>query len=155
MEYKDIPRTLKRYSFEEKMNILQIYSRRTMNLNGIINKNETGKFPFPWELETLLLFSITAQEWREGRFTSKDRNFTDMINCIRNYQHPIVDELKETTDFISKLFVAIGSTQFEAQEYPYYKLYRYYWYFSFANSKVNMPEIFQQKLGSNYKKTTL
>lgn len=152
MEYKDIPRTLKRYSFEEKMNILQIYSRRTMNLNGIINKNETGKFPFPWELETLLLFSITAQEWREGRFTSKDRNFTDMINCIRNYQHPIVDELKETTDLISKLFVAIGSTQFEAQEYPYYKLYRYYWYFSFANSKVNMPEIFQQKLGSNYKK---
>lgn len=152
MEYIDIPRTLKRYSFEEKMNILQSYSRKTMNLYGVISKNENGNLPFPWELETLLLFSVTAQEWRQGRFTSKDRNFVAMINCIRNHQHPVVDKLKGTNDLVNELFVALGSVQFEAQEYPYYKLYRYNWYFSFVNSKVNMPAIFQQKLGSDYKK---
>lgn len=155
MDYKDIPRTLKRYSFDEKMNMLQRWSRKTMNLNGVIDKTETGKIPFTWELETLLLFSVTAQEWRQGRFTPNDRHFIDMINCIRNYQHPIVDKLRETNDLVNKLFVAIGSVQFEAQEYPYYKLYRYHWYFSFVNSTVNMPEIFQQKLGSNYKKYTV
>lgn len=62
MEYNDIPRTLKRYSFVEKMNILQTWSRKTMNLNGVIDRNERGKTPFPWELETLLLFSVTSQE---------------------------------------------------------------------------------------------
>ena len=50
MEYNDIPRTLKRYSFVEKMNILQTWSRKTMNLNGVIDRNERGKTPFPWEL---------------------------------------------------------------------------------------------------------
>lgn len=120
-----------------------------MNLYGVINQNENGKLPFPWELETLLLFSVTAQEWRQGRFTSKDRNFVAMINCIRNHQHPVVDKLKGTNDLVNELFVALGSVQFEAQEYPYYKLYRYNWYFSFVNSKVNMPEIFQQKLGDS------
>lgn len=152
MEYNDIPRTLKRYSFVEKMNILQTWSRKTMNLNGVIDRNERGKTPFPWELETLLLFSVTSQEWRQGRFDRNDRNFVAMINCIRNHPHPIVDKLKGTNDLVNELFVALGSVQFEAQEYPYYKLYRYYWYFSFVNSKVNMPEIFREKLGSDYKR---
>ena len=152
MNYNDIPRTLKRYSFVEKMNILQRWSRETMNLTGVIDKNEMGKIPFPWELETLLLFSVMAQEWQQGRFTSRDRKFVEMIACIRNHRHPIVDKLKGTNALVSKLLVAMGSVQFEAQEYPYYKLYRYNWYFSFVNSKVNMPQIFQQKLGSNYKR---
>ena len=152
MEYNDIPRTLKRYSFVEKMNILQTWSRKTMNLNGVIDRNERGKTPFPWELETLLLFSVTSQEWRQGRFDRNDRNFVAMINCVRNHPHPIVDKLKGTNDLVNELFVALGSVQFEAQEYPYYKLYRYYWYFSFVNSKVNMPEIFREKLGSDYKR---
>lgn len=151
MKYSDIPRTLKRYSFKEKMNILQIWSREIMNLDGVIDKDETGSRPFPWELETLLLFSVTAQEWQQKRFTSKDRSFVNMINCIRTHQHRIVDELKGTKDLVNELLVSMGAVQFEAQEYPYYKLYRYNWYFSFVNSKVNMPEIFQQKLGSDYK----
>lgn len=152
MKYKDIPRTLKRYSFEEKMDILQRLSRENMNLDGVISKKETGKIPFPWELETLLLFSVTAQEWRQGRLTPRDRNFVNILNCIRNHQHPVVDKLKGTNDLVNELFVAIGSVQFEAQEYPYYKLYRYHWYFSFVNSKVDMPKIFRQKLGSDYKR---
>ena len=113
MEYNDIPRTLKRYSFVEKMNILQTWSRKNMNLNGVIDRNERGKTPFPWELETLLLFSVTSQEWRQGRFDRNDRNFVAMINCIRNHPHPIVDKLKGTNDLVNELFVALGSVQFE------------------------------------------
>ena len=116
MNYNDIPRTLKRYSFVEKMNILQRWSRETMNLTGVIDKNEMGKIPFPWELETLLLFSVMAQEWQQGRFTSRDRKFVEMIACIRNHRHPIVDKLKGTNALVSKLLVAMGSVQFEAQE---------------------------------------
>ena len=134
------------------MKILQRLSRETMNLDGVISKKETGELPFPWELETLLLFSITAQEWRQGRLSSRDHNFVNILNCIRSHQHPIINKLRGTNDLVNELFVAIGSVQFEAQEYPYYKLYRYHWYFSFANSKVNMPEIFRQKMGSDFKR---
>ena len=151
MEYKDIPRTLKRYSFAEKMNMLQKWSRKTMNLTGVISENESGNLPYPWELETLLLFAVTAQEWQQGRFHERDRKFEEIVNCIRNHMHSAIKQLEGTPELVNEVFVAIGAVQFELQEYPYYKLYRYHWCFAFSNDRINMPSRFCEKFGCDYK----
>ena len=54
MDYERLPVILKRYSFIEKMRVLQYYSKQIMNINGI---ELTSGQPMAWELETFLLFA--------------------------------------------------------------------------------------------------
>ena len=54
MEYDKLLVILKRYLFEEKMRILQYFSKQIMDINGIKLKNDQ---PMAWELETFLLFA--------------------------------------------------------------------------------------------------
>jgi len=58
MDYERLPVILKRYSFIEKMRVLQYYSKQIMNINGI---ELTSGQPMAWELETFLLFAQSKQ----------------------------------------------------------------------------------------------
>ena len=60
MDYERLPVILKRYSFIEKMRVLQYYSKQIMNINGI---ELTSGQPMAWELETFLLFAVKADEY--------------------------------------------------------------------------------------------
>lgn len=62
MEYGKLLQILKRYSFSEKMSILQKYSKLLMSPTGLIEMNKLIELPLPWELETFLLFSIKSKE---------------------------------------------------------------------------------------------
>lgn len=60
MDYNMLPIILRRYEFEEKMRVLQFYSRNLMDLTGI---ELIPDQPHPWELETFLLFSTKYSEY--------------------------------------------------------------------------------------------
>lgn len=123
MKYDRLPVILKRYLFDEKMRVLQYYSKQIMDINGIKLKNEQ---PMAWELETFLLFAVKADEYQTKYFRGKNINQSiKMINCIKNYQHPVLTSKVNTIKFADFLLIALGSIQFDLQSFNIYKYYRY------------------------------
>lgn len=148
MDYNKLPVILKRYSFEEKMRILQFYSRKLMDITGVELKKDQ---PLPWKLETFLLFSVKALEYQQKDFVGKNINtFINIINCIKNHQHPKSLMYAGTIKFVDLVVVAFGSTQFDIQSYNVYKYYRYNYFFNYVNEEVNMKKEFKNKFNVNY-----
>lgn len=146
MKYDTIPIILKRYSFKEKMNILQMYSIKIMSINGVELKND---MPLPWELEIFLLFSVEALEYQQKTFVKHNNVFIDIINCIRNYIHPKISNCFDDK-LVDSISVTLKSTQIDIQSYNIYKYYRYDYFFNYVNDKVNMKDKFKNKFGVEY-----
>lgn len=148
MEYNKLPAVLKRYLFDEKMRILQHYSKQIMNIKNIeLNANQ----PMAWELETFLLFSVKACEYKFKDFKGKNANdFIQMINCIREYKHPILISNVGKTEFVEFLLIALGSTQFDIQTFSIYKYYRYNYFFNYVSDEINMKDEFYKKFKIDY-----
>ena len=72
-EYDKLLPILKRYSFEDKMLEAMRLSRMTMGANGIIESVVLRRLALPWEIETFVLFSVMAKEWKDGRFQKDDK----------------------------------------------------------------------------------
>lgn len=148
MKYDRLPVILKRYLFDEKMRVLQYFSKQIMDINGIKLKNEQ---PMAWELETFLLFAVKADEYQTKDFRGKNINqFIKMINCIKNYQHPVLTSKVNTIKFADFLLIALGSIQFDLQSFNIYKYYRYNYFFTYISNEVNMKEEFYNKFNVNY-----
>ena len=143
MDYERLPVILKRYSFLEKMRVLQYYSRQIMNINGI---DLTREKPMAWELETFLLFAVKADEYDNNDFKGKNINkFIEIINCIKEHQHPTLANKIGTIDFADFLLIALGSIQFDIQTYNMYKYYRYNYFFTYVSDRVDMKKEFYKK----------
>lgn len=148
MDYNKLPVILKRYSFEEKMRVLQFYSRDLMNITGVELKDA---WPLPWELETFLLFSVKFLEYQQKDFAGKNINvFINIINSIKNHQHPKSLKYAGTIKSWDLVLVAFGSTQFDIQSYNIYKYYRYNYFFNYIGEEVNMKQEFKNKFNVNY-----
>lgn len=152
MEFTDIGRVLKRYSFEAKMAIAHGHSKDIMSSHGILEVNELQKKVYPWEIEVFTLFSIlTTNEYQYRDFDGKGiREFYNIINCLRTYTHPKLEELKGDVSFVDCLLVMTGLTQFQVQEPIFYKLYRYSYFFSYISEKINMQQHFENTYGCPY-----
>lgn len=153
MDYKDIPKYLKRYSFNSKMNACQKYSMQIITLLGIVPPEKMNDQILPWELETFLLFAINAKEYQNTDILEKnERRFFEVINAIRD--HDETDRLKSsgTGDFLVELMMHYGLIQFELQEKQQYKYYRYSYFFNFVDQEkgVNIREEFLKKFGVEY-----
>lgn len=151
MEYNIIPLLLKRYSFEEKMNICQYISKDYIYPDGQIDIEKLRKGILPWELETFALFSIMSnKEYSHEDFKSKDdKRFLEIMACIRNYVHPKLNE-GERNRFVDRFLIVTGINQFSFQEYYIYRLFRYNYFFNFSNSQIDMKRIFFDKFGCSY-----
>ena len=148
MDYERLPVILKRYSFIEKMRVLQYYSKQIMNINGI---ELTSGQPMAWELETFLLFAVKADEYNDNDFKGKNINkFIEMINCIKEHQHPTLVNKIGTIEFADFLLIALGSTQFDIQTYNIYKYYRYNYFFTYVSDKIDMKKEFYKKFNVDY-----
>lgn len=148
MKYDKLLVILKRYLFAEKMRILQYFSKQIMDINGIKLKNDQ---PMAWELETFLLFAVKADEYQTKDFRGKNINqFIEMINCIKNYQHPVLTSKVNTIKFADFLLIALGSIQFDLQSFNIYKYYRYNYFFTYISKEVNMKEEFNNKFNVDY-----
>ena len=148
MDYERLPIILKRYSFIEKMRVLQYYSKLIMNITGV---DLISKQPMAWDLETFLLFSVKADEYQNNDFKGKNINqFIKMINCIKSHQHPTLINKIGTVEFADFLLIALGSTQFDIQTYNIYKYYRYNYFFTYSSDKIDMKQEFYKKFNVDY-----
>jgi len=153
MDYNDIPKYVKRYSFASKMNACQRYSMRMITLFGIVSPIELRKEILPWEIETFALFAIASSEYNDGDILEKgERRFTEIVNAIRN--HDKVKDLKniEPMNFIAEFLIRYGLTQFDVQEKQEYKYYRYYYFFNYKNDEfsINIGDDLRKKFGVDY-----
>lgn len=153
MEYKDITKHLKRYSFDEKMRVCFEMSAHRIESNGTINCREDLEYPLPWEVETFLLLSIySSPEYDSRSFTGRGRKrLSEMMACIRDFLPAQIFGALNTPNLITKFLCSSGLTQFDIQEAAYIKVYRYSYFFEFCNEKVNMPELFFDKFNTYYK----
>lgn len=145
--YSDIGRLLNRYSFEEKLRICHKYSRKLVEANGAINIEKMMKLPYPWELETFLLFCITSnKEYKNNDFRSKNENkFINIINAIRDYVPQNMGESE-----LAMMLTSLGLNQFYLQESLYYRLFKYRYIFNFKNENVDVREYFIEKFGTDF-----
>lgn len=150
MEYSRLDSILKRFSFEEKMRMAQISSRRTFTPKGVVEVDELREIPAPWELETFVLFAIKAVEWDNKDFKGKNtRKFSQIINCIRNEIPPLMEEA-DGENFLTWFLAVTASVQFEIQEHYPFKMFRFHYFFTFVNDKINMPKLFKDAFVCDY-----
>ncbi|WP_249598949.1 hypothetical protein [Peribacillus frigoritolerans] len=153
MEYKRVPIILKRFDFGSKMKICQEHSKEVMSINGLINIYELRQKPLPWELETFALFAVLTT-WEYSNRSLEDRQgrrqFVNIINAIKNYEHPKLKITSDNKGFLKRFLIVTGLTQFPIQDDIRFKLYRYSYIFNFENVKVNMKQQFVEKFGCEY-----
>ena len=148
-----IVETLRNYPFIEKMSVCQNCATQIMDITKL-SFLEKSNVVYPWELEVFAEFSLFA----DGNNVVKsfaDNNgddFVDMINIIRNYQHPFLEKQKNM-DFANAFIMVTGLQQFKFQENILYRLYRYKYFWNFVNRNIDMPSVFSEKFGGQcYKK---
>ena len=154
IEYERIPKILKRYSFEEKMKICNYISQHFMDgfkLNIFNKKVKLFSLEFeiyPWELEILAMFSTLEKENDDKNFDNQkgQRQLIRIFKSIREYIHPLFKQDPPTIN----MFIPIALTQFKLQEDFRYRLYRYNYFFSFINKRINMVEVFKSEFENNY-----
>lgn len=151
MEYAELITCLKRYSFPAKMAIAQTYSRKIYNSKGLVAPNELRKGVKPWVLETFLLLSIAAQEWKYDSFagSSGQKIFIKMINVIDKYQKKPTN-VASSNERVGWLFAAKLPVQFDVQQDERLKIFRYHYYFTFRNNAIDLKKRFVEKFECDY-----
>lgn len=149
MKYAELSKVLKRFSFEEKMNICSPYSRQIMGLSGFIPTIEMKEEIPPWTLETYIIFAIKSIEYDSKRFKN-DNEFYKIISTIEQFNPSKTMNLLNNIDTADLPWSQIMLQQFEYYEDYYIKLFRYYYYFNFVNSEINMKEKFFEKFNCEY-----
>lgn len=151
MEYRKISTVLKRYSFEQKMNISHEYSIPWVN--GVDESLARTGWPLPWELEAFVLLSIISREWYSNSFDGRNQHvFLDIISCIRKYIPPKISASVGTPALIKYFAISAGLTQLEIQENHIYKLFRYNYFFNFSKTELICQLCSAKKLDAATKK---
>ncbi|MHB1314361.1 MAG: hypothetical protein ACYCX2_02610 [Christensenellales bacterium] len=146
IEYEQIPKILKRYSFKNKMKVCNHYSHELMGFYKLNILDKKGKV-FPWELDVFAMFSILSKENDDKDFDKKNyRQLMSIFKAIREYIHP---SLKQDIPNIS-VITPIALIQFKPQENFINRLFRYNYFFTYKNQKVNIPNEFKSKFGISY-----
>lgn len=147
MTYDEIYKPLSRTSFGSKMAYSFKASIETMSSNGQVDTETLMKCFLPDEIETFVLYSIVAKEYRETAMTEKQ--FIKVMNAIRKYQPPdYYARLK--TDGLKWVLPTIGAVQFESQQYSFFRLYRHHCLFTFSNENIDVDKAFKEKFEKSF-----
>lgn len=154
MDFNKILVTLKRFAFNEKMKLSQIYSTNILTSIGLIKIEELVNKPLPWELNTFALFSILSdKEYNNNTFEGKSvKKFYQILNSIRDSQYGEVKFDSSDSNFLRNFLIITGLTQMILQEHRIIKYYRYSYIFNFSNENVNMKKNFLDEFSVPYEK---
>ena len=105
----------------------------------------------PWEIEAFAAYSIVydnddASEKLDGK------TFTDTITLIRNYWHSGLTAAEESGEYPEAFMMISALQQFPVQGVFLQKLYRYHYFFTFQNDKLDMKKVFFDKMGADYER---
>lgn len=147
-DYKKLSSVLKRHNLKTKLQLAEKYSRMIMNPEVHSDPSKLSRHILPWDLECFVLLSVKATEWKSDQLD--ENHFIQIMNCIRDAYHPKLQKKEGSPQFTRWLMMALSATQFDYLESYWHKLYRYTYYFSFINEKINMPDTFQKTFGIDY-----
>ena len=151
-QYENLPRLLKRFSFSEKMRIASFYSSKIISLGDDVRKMNRD-CALPWYLETFVMLSMEAVEYKDNDFTG--RTFEKMYNSILDAAPKALKTTCDGSNLIDKLLPLSGMTQFHMQEQSWFRRYRYWTIFNDESNPVCMKEIFLDKFGTSYQEFLL
>lgn len=142
---KKVKTVLQRYSFESKMIACQYYSLKNISYNGIDLKEGLGKIPVPWYLESIVLLSINYGNWKNDII---DKNtFIKVVNDLHSVN---ILEKSSKENIIRDFFLSAAAIQFRMQRNLILELYRYNYYFSYCDNKLDMKKEFNKRYDCNY-----
>lgn len=142
---KKILKKLTKYTFFEKMLVAQTCAQKLMHFDHLeLFPDATSNTVLPWEIEAFTELSIlsTGNNPTKSFKTHNSKAFCKIITSIRNFLPPKLEEEMGTPKFANDFFMACGMVQFKPQKYALNRLYRYDYFWSFKNDKIDMPKIF-------------
>ena len=148
-------KTLKRYSFREKIRISQQKSFQSISPDHLVTNPEKipTNYIFPWELEVFTTISILASpEYSFNDFsTSKDyKKLIKIMNTIRNAPE-LLDKIKNNSSIdLQNLLELMILSQAPLQREIFLKYYRYEKIFSYRDAHIDMPSIIAEKFPFTY-----
>jgi len=150
MEFNRIPTIMQRYTFDAIMNECHKCAIHIMGVNKIDIYVKDAVYP--WELDVIVLFGLLVKKkYSFQTFEGKNyRKFIEIVNCIRNYHHPLLNPDNVSSDWAEKFMMVTGLTQFSVQEDSRYKFYRYNYFFNFQNKNIDLKSIFKDKFKVSY-----
>ena len=150
-EYENLPKLLKRFSFEEKMRMATIESCKSIAFNNNIKKGFNKIGVFPWVLETFVMLSMEANEYSNGNFKyNNERKFFKMCNAIWNATTIASETQCGKFSTVDLIITGTALTQFHLQESDTIKLFRFWKIFNNNTEPTKLKEVFIEKTGANY-----
>lgn len=143
---------LREYTFDSKMLCAQMFSSRITGIADISIESITKYTDMiaPSEIETFTLFSILYDDASANKVMNS-KAFSKFITGIRNYWSPKLDSYTSNETLAVDLFMLMALQQVSVQGSFLFKLFRYNYFFSYANNKINMPHLFREKFMAEYK----
>lgn len=142
-------KVLEKFTLESKLLACQKFSSRIMSCSQVDMAKAYKENIMPWEIEAFAAYSIVydsddATEELDGK------TFADTITLIRNYWHSGLTAAEESGDYPEAFMMISALQQFPVQGVFLQKLYRYHYFFTFQNDKLDMRKVFFDKMGVNY-----
>lgn len=145
----DFLKVLEKFTLESKLLACQKYSSRIMACSRVDMFKAYQENIMPWEIEAFAAYSIVydsddATEELDGK------TFADTITLIRNYWHSGLTVAEESGEYPEVFMMISALQQFPIQGVFLQKLFRYHYFFTFQNDKLDMRKVFFDKMGVNY-----
>lgn len=150
-QYSNLPKLLKRFSFDAKMAIATTCSTEAMSFGERVRKDPQNTGVFPWILETFVMLSMESQEYADGNFTGKNKNkFQKICKAIWDGTAEVKKDKCGRFSFVDVILPLVGLSQFSFQQCDSIRQYRYWSLFNDLNEKLNMKTVFREKMGAEY-----
>ena len=137
-----LPSLIKDLNWTSVMNVVFYNSITSMSLSPLAIHSE-NKCLYPFVLES---FYEYVMRFNENGSTELDSQTLGKIAEII-FTNPKVILDRDGTDNLMTLF---SLWQMEDQHYMFSRMFRYNWFFSFKNDKVDMQKAFRAKFGCDY-----
>ncbi len=145
----DFLKVLEKFTLESKLLTCQKYSSRIMTCSQVDMVKAYQENIMPWEIEAFAAYSIVYDS-DEAADELDGKTFADTITLIRNYWHSGLTSAEESGEYPEVFMMISALQQFPAQGVFLQKLYRYHYFFTFQNDKLDMRKVFFDKMKVNY-----
>lgn len=145
----DFLKILEKFTLESKLLACQKYSSRIMTCSQVDMDKAYQENIMPWEIEAFAAYSIVYDN-DDATEELDSKTFADTITLIRNYWHSGLTAAEESGEYPEAFMMISALQQFPVQGVFLQKLFRYHYFFTFQNDKLDMRKVFFDKMGVNY-----
>lgn len=147
----DFLKILERFTLESKLLACQKYSSRLMTRSQVDMEKAFKENIMPWEIEAFAAYSIVYDD-DDAIEVLDTETFANTITLIRNYWHKGLIDAEKKGEFPEVFMMISALQQFPVQGVFLQKLYRYHYFFTFQNEKIDMRKVLFDKIGVNYER---